>query len=84
MSAVPCHSDGVGEAVGEQSACKSGLHCVKRQISRDFVAHVLIESFAITLYPPSNLLWILSTYPAISMVRHSSQIQLKQAVHTFS
>lgn len=84
MSAVPCYSDGEGEAVGEQSTCKSGLRCVKQEISRDFVAYVLIESFAITLYPPSKLLWILSTYPAISMVRHSSRIQVKQAVCTFS
>lgn len=37
----------VGQAVGEQSAWKSGLHCVKQEISRDFVARVLIKSFAL-------------------------------------
>lgn len=65
-------------------AQKSALHCVKQEISRDFVAHVLIKSSAITFYPLSKLLWILSTYPAISMLKHTSQMQLKQAVHTFS
>lgn len=49
------------------------------------MAGIQIESFAITLYPLSKLLQILSTYLTMSMIKPTSQMRLKQAVlHTFS